>query len=294
MYAQSKHMPTAYKWFWAAFILLALFLIYTVVLATGVLINSTLHQEQWLMLRPLTGVDCVFHVWAKAGEGPFSLILALVLGSVCLRLGYRPRVLSYLLLLLLLSIGIEFAGKQLFPQPIPQGLDGGLSAMQCPQIDNRPTSAKVLMLAGAWWAAPPASQQDVLAEQQGATTQFNLNKQPPDYYDYSYPSGHAIRWSFLGAILCWLIWRHMKRRSLLALRILLMVLALVIAFGGGFAQFYIGAHLTTDVIAGYLIGFSFACCTIGLLLRNQGRKKDGQVYPVPEKTSALSYNSPPL
>ena len=287
MFSRITRMPTAQKWFWVAGGLLTTFLIFTAVLATGVLTTATLHVEQWLMQRPLTGADCVLHVWAKVGEGPFSLLLTVSLGLLCLRLGYRPRVLFYLLLLLALSVGIELAGKQLIPQPIPQGLDGGMSAMQCPQIDNQPTSAKVLMLAGAWWTAPAPAQQDILDERQGATTHFNLATQPPDYYDYSYPSGHAIRWSFLGAILCWLLWRHRKPRSLTALRILLMTVALAFAFGGGLAQFYIGAHLATDTVAGYLIGFSFAAWIIGLLTRNRKSKEDGQTHPVPEKTGAL-------
>jgi len=273
MYARFKHISTAHKWFCAAFVLLAFFLIYTAIFSTGVLINSTLQQEQWLLRRPLTGVDCVFHVWAKIGEWPFSLLLTLILGIVCLRLGYKPRVLFYLLLLLSLSVGIEFLGKQLFPQPIPQGLDGGMSALQCPQIDSQPTSMKVMMLMGVWWEAPPVPKQDVLDAQQAATIHFHLDKEPPDYYDYSYPSGHAIRWSFLGAIACWLVWRHMKHRSLRVPRILLMVLALVFAFGGGFAQFYVGVHLTNDLIAGYLIGFSFAFGTIALLIQGTRRVK---------------------
>lgn len=75
----------------------------------------------------------------------------------------------------------------------------------------------------------------------------------------------------------------MRRRGLRAFRVLLMVLALVFAFGGGFAQFYLANHLPTDVICGYLIGFGFACLAIGMLLRNALKKDFHQISPEPEK-----------
>ena len=165
---------------------------------------------------------------------------------------------------ILIFVSGRTAGQEVF---------GGMSALQCPQIDSQPTSMKVMMLMGVWWEVSPVPKQDVLDAQQAATIHFHLDKEPPDYYDYSYPSGHAIRWSFLGAIACWLVWRHMKHRSLRVPRILLMVLALVFAFGGGFAQFYVGVHLTNDLIAGYLIGFSFAFGTIALLIQGTRRVK---------------------
>jgi membrane-associated phospholipid phosphatase len=60
----------------------------------------------------------------------------------------------------------------------------------------------------------------------------------------------------------------------------LMILALIFALGGGFAQFYIGFHLVTDLVAGYLLGISAACCGIGLLLRYEAqRKKIGWSQP---------------
>ncbi len=86
--------------------------------------------------------------------------------------------------------------------------------------------------------------------------------------DYGYPSGHAIRWSFIGIGAGWIGARHVRRR---VLRNVLLALACLIAPGGGFAQFYIGVHLSNDVIVGYLLGASASCCAIGLLVQNERR-----------------------
>jgi membrane-associated phospholipid phosphatase len=259
-------MYNAHRWFWAASVLLGMFLLYTAIFATGVFLNLTLLQEQWLLHRPLTGVDCVFHLWASLGEVPVSLLLTLILGIGCLCLGYRRRILPYLLLVLLLGVSTEFAGKQLFPQPIPVSFSTGREALNCPQIEDQPYTVKLLVLLGMWLQAPPMPPQSIRDAQYSATTPFTLDN---TYTEYSYPSGHAIRWSFLGLVTCWLVWRHFRRRNLRMLRGLFMALALVVAFTGGFAQFYIGAHLTTDLIAGYLLGAGSACCAIGILLQNK-------------------------
>ena len=88
--------------------------------------------------------------------------------------------------------------------------------------------------------------------------------------------GHAIRWIFIGLIACWLLWRHMKYRRL---RWLLMALALAMAISGGFAQFYTGFHLASDLTGGYLFGASIACCAIGLLLLNERPSAHSRVTP---------------
>ncbi len=61
------------------------------------------------------------------------------------------------------------------------------------------------------------------------------------------------------------------------LRRLLLVITLVIAFGGGLLLVYIGSHLATDLLAGYLIGASAACCAIGLLAQNETRLTPSKV-----------------
>lgn len=74
---------------------------------------------------------------------------------------------------------------------------------------------------------------------------------------------------FLGLILSWLVWRHVRKRLL---RRLLLVITLAIAFGGGLLLVYTGSHLATDLLAGYLIGASAACCAIGLLAQTETRR----------------------
>ena len=56
------------------------------------------------------------------------------------------------------------------------------------------------------------------------------------------------------------------------LRRLLPVMTFAIAFGGGLLVVYIGSHLATDLLAGYLIGASAACCAIGLLVHNEAER----------------------
>ncbi len=258
------------RWFFIALVLLAMFLVYTVIFSTGMLLVPTLQQEQWLLHRPLTGVDCVFFEWKNLGYVQFSLFFTLMLGSICLYLGYRRRVLGYLVLILLLGVGVEIIAKDLFEQPLSQNLHSAMTVLTCPQVRDhqRPLQQRLLLSAGAWWVAPPAPPDEASWLKDVAAMPLTLENTSGEN---SYPSGHATRWCFIGLVLCWLIWRHMKYRILKAV---LMVLALVVAFGGGFMQFYIGVHLVTDITAGYLLGASSACGAIGLLLLNEKRRRD--------------------
>lgn len=258
------------KWFIWALLLLVLFGIFTATLATGLLLYPTLYVERWLLHRPLTGVDCVFFEWKLFGEVGFSLFFMFVLVIVCLLLGYRRRVLLYLFLLLLLGIGAEYVGKNQFPQIVPVNTQFGMNSLACPQIWKQPRAVKLEVALGMWWKAPPVHARRVENEQYSASAPFIFDDNAT--IAFGYPSGHALRWDFLGLVACWLCWRHIKKR---ALRFLLMAIALAIAIGGGFAQFYIGQHLSTDLVGGYLLGTSLACCAIGLLLVNQ---PDGPMY----------------
>lgn len=267
MYTNLKRIPIIYRWFLAAFVLLLLFLLYTALFSTGVLLHLTLQADQWLLHRPLTSADCVFRQWKLLGDPPFSSFLIVALGVVCLWLGYRKRVLPYLVLLLVLGLGVEFVGKQVFAQPIPNSLGYGMSTLGCPQVLRQPRSVRLMVMLGMWWEARPVSAKAKLKEQYGATTPYTLDDADPDN---GYPSGHAIRWSFLGLVVGWLFWRHVKRRLL---RRVLMAIAFAIAFAGGFIMFYIGLHLITDITAGYLFGASMACCAIALLQHSESKNR---------------------
>src|SRR5581483_1687146 len=95
----------AKKWLILGLISLMLFLIYSAIYATGVLNISTLQVELWLMHRPLTRIDCIFYEWRNLGEVPSTLGFLALLSLICLRLGYRWRVVP--LLFLLLAVGLE-------------------------------------------------------------------------------------------------------------------------------------------------------------------------------------------
>ncbi len=263
-----KTLSPAHKWFGLALVLLALFLLFTALFLTGTLLSPALYLEQWLLHRPLTGIDCVFHQWKRFGEVPMSLFFTFILGIGCLWLGYRRRVLPYLLLLMLLCIGSEIIGKQIFPQPVPVSLESGMGNLGCQQMSEQsPLSLEAKLVLGMWWEAPRAPAWRVQQTHVSANTPFTLAETATHH---GYPGGHAIRWMFLGLILTWLVWKHVRKRLL---RGPLLVITLAIAFGGGLLLVYTGSHLATDLFAGYLIGASAACWAIGLLAHNEARRK---------------------
>ncbi len=267
MILQIKQLFRTSGWFVLAFVLLLLALIYTAIFSTGILLYPTLHVEQWLVLRPITRLDCVFQRWSRFGAVDVSSLLTFILGIVCLALGYRWRTLPYLVFLLFIGVGLEIVGKSLFPQPIPAPLQAGLLSLACPQIETLSHTQQQMVLLGMWWKAPIIWSQDIRIAHSSAYVPFIFDKNA--VIDQSYPSGHAMRWSFLGVLTCWLVHRHVQWRPV---RFFLMTLALIIAVGGGLAQFYIAYHLITDLTVGYLLGVSTACCAIGLLLQNQKRR----------------------
>lgn len=249
--------------------LLSIALLYTLLLSKGVLLSTTLHSEQWLVQRLPSPGDCILMQWRLIQEANVSLFLTLVLSVVCLVLGYRKRVLPYLFLLLLLGIGVEILGKQLFLQPMPTNLYYGLGSLHCPQGDTLSRQTKLELALGMWWQAPPTSAYALELHNEGITAPLHVDA--GDLRVEGYPSGHAIRAVFLGLLLSWLLWRHVK---LPLLRRILVGIALVMTMGAGALQFYIGNHLITDTVAGFLLGASLACCAIGLLQRNERRRPE--------------------
>src|SRR5437588_8500809 len=149
-----KVVPVARTWFIVASLFLLFAFLYTAIFSAGLLLYPTLYIEQWLLHRPITGVDCVLTQWKRLGEVDVSLVLIVGLGILCLIKGYRRRVLLYLVLLLLLTVGVEITGKHLFAQPIPVSVRNGLFSLSCPQLGHQPRPVRLAVAAGIWWEAP--------------------------------------------------------------------------------------------------------------------------------------------
>lgn len=285
-----KRISASQRWLLLSLIPLVIFLCYTLLVINGSLDTLTVHQEQWLLQRPLTRFDCVVYQWRYLGEAPVSLALLLVVCIVCWLLKYPLRVVFVLLLLFGAGLSVEYLGKQYIYQPTPVTFDVGMNSLGCPQI-WRVSHLKLIPLSlGAWWVAPDAPLFRVAEKQAAAAAPFTLDANgKEEYYAYTgYPSGHAYRWMLIGLLALWLTWRHVRKRFL---RRLLMVIFLALAFAGGFGQFYIGAHLLTDMLGGYLLGAFLTCCAIAALRASERRNRwqhcDLAALPIAENSDKL-------
>jgi membrane-associated phospholipid phosphatase len=268
-------------------IFLGTFLFYTAFVIKGQFDLLTLQQEQWLLQRPLTRFDCVAEQWKNLGEIPASLVLMLGLCAVVWLLGYRRRVALALLLLLGIGIGCEYLGKQVVQQPVTVSISAGMNTLACPQLAHQSRLSQFAVSIGMWWVAPAPHNAAIRREQRAANSPI-LGEEGT--YAYGYPSGHALRCMLLGLLACWLAWRHLKRPWL---RWGVTILAFVLAFSGGLAIFYIGGHLLTDVIGGYLLGACLACCAIALLRLNEtGRRRARQSPTTLRKTDPTGHAYP--
>ena len=257
----------ARKWFLLALIFAGLFLIFTAIYATGVLDMATLMVERGIIGRPLIQFDCVLVEWREFGATPVNLVFIALLGTACGLTRYRWRVLPYLVILVLISIAAEEIGKTLFALPLPSIMRSGMVGLTCPQAG--PSRLQQLQLGlGMWWEAPLPTPNVQGWSHTVSQMPINLSSGRLEQ-NYSYPSGHAIRWWFTGLLVAWLLWRHIKRG---VARWLLMVLTLVLCFIGAALQFYVGTHFLSDTLAGYFLGTALACFAIGLLILNDKKR----------------------
>ncbi len=252
-------------WFIAGTIFSLLFLAYTAIYATKVLDMQTLEIARSLLLRPITRVDCMFYEWRHLGEVPVSVVITGILGGICILSGFRRRVVLFLILLLLISVGVEAVGKKTLGLPLPSTLRSGMTVLECPQLTDKPFSYHFTAATAQWSKIPDPPRVQVSWAHDVSQMPIVLDGE----IERSFPGGHATRWAFLGIIECWLCWRLLRSRVLRAFLIPMFFLG---SFLGGFMQYWIGVHFITDTISGYLLGVALACFAISLLISNDMRR----------------------
>jgi membrane-associated phospholipid phosphatase len=263
---QTKH--AARKWFLLSGVLITLFLISSAIYATGMLDVPTLRVEQWLLLRPQSQIDCLLYEWRNLCEVPATLAIICVLGGVSIfSKRHRRRVLPYLVLLFGLGVGIEVVGKAVISLPLPDTLRSGMTNLTCPQINKLSKMSRFEVALGMLDKVPPPQHEQISWARDVSVMPLDLKAGEGDH---SYPSGHALRWMFVCLVAAWLVWRHIRP---LPIRLIVTFFLVAISIIGGFIQFYIGVHMLSDAIAGYLVGGAMACCAIGLLLLNDTQKR---------------------
>lgn len=258
------------KWLLLALVFAGLFLILTVIYATGALDMATLVVERRIIGRPLIQFDCVLVEWSNFGAVPFNLVFIALLGTACGLTRYRWRVLPYLAFLVLLGIAAEAIGKALFSLPLPTIMVSGMVGLTCPQAKSSLLQQIQLGL-GMWWEAPLPTRGVQAWSHTVSQMPISLSSGQIEQ-NQSYPSGHALRWWFSGLLMVWLMWRHLKRG---VARWLFVVLTLTLCCLGAAIPFYVGTHFLSDTLAGYFLGTALACTAIGLLIQNEkGRNSD--------------------
>nr|MBA2681446.1 hypothetical protein [Ktedonobacteraceae bacterium] len=223
-------------WFIAGTVFSLLFLAYTALDATKVLDRQTLEIARALLLRPITRVDCMFYEWRHLGEVPVSLIITGILGGLCILAGFRRRVVLFLILLLLIGVGVEAAGKRVLSLPFPRTLRSGMTVLECPQLTDAPFSAHLTAATAQWSKIPDPPRVQVSWAHDVSQMPIVLDDSETER---SFPGGHATRWAFLGIVECWLCWRLIRSRVLRAILIPVFFLG---SFLGGFMQYWIGVH----------------------------------------------------
>jgi membrane-associated phospholipid phosphatase len=176
-------------------------------------------------------------------------------------------VLPLLLLLLLISVGVEGVCKLSIGAPLSPTLRSAMTDLSCPQFAGQSQLFKLEVGLGMVNKVPAQSPGMIRWSHTVAAMPIDLMT---TVREHSYPSGHAARWSFIWFLVAWLALRHIRPQLLGGL---LVALLFVFAFMGGFIQFYTGVHFISDVLAGYLLGGALACAAIAVLLLNSPRGK---------------------
>ena len=102
----------------------------------------------------------------------------------------------------------------------------------------------------------------------------------------SFPSGHALMSVTFYGLIIYIIWQTVKNKKLrLALTIFMILLILLI----GFSRIYLRVHYTTDVIAGFCMGFLWLVLSIYVIDRFEkfSRRKVSPMVENPAKPIGL-------
>lgn len=83
---------------------------------------------------------------------------------------------------------------------------------------------------------------------------------------FSFPSGHSMVSFAVYTFIIYLVYRNIKNK---ALKITLIILLSLLIFLIGFSRIYLGVHYTSDVLAGYLISFTYINMFIYIISRKE-------------------------
>lgn len=108
---------------------------------------------------------------------------------------------------------------------------------------------------------------------------ITFERQRPDLWthliqetSYSFPSGHAAGSSALAVAVVALLWRTKWRVP--ALIVAPLYVALI-----GFSRLYLGVHYLTDVVAGWIVGITWALLVVTLVYYRRARRKHRAAEP---------------
>lgn len=104
----------------------------------------------------------------------------------------------------------------------------------------------------------------------------------------SFPSGHALMSVTFYGLLIYIVYKTFKQKSIKWILISLLMFLIVII---GFTRIYLRVHYTTDVIAGYCIGFLWLVFAVWLLNKMEKYSKRNIDPVVKEEPVAVETNA---